>query len=392
MAETQVPATKHLEPAPASAALRAGRALLTALLLLGPLVATEMFVRGQIRWLRPEFRAYPVAMDAKIGFIGEREHCPDAVIFGTSLLDRGLPPAVLQGRDVGGHIIESAFDFANADVRATNMLAAYLWLDDFGCEPPLVFIEASPIALTSVRGGKTHDSAFMGLRTQFAMPDGFAGARDYDTAHLASLATTDRLLLHRRRQEIVDRFRNHFEIDSWFLSRDEAARTPFVPSATGAGRDAEPLQLDGKLTRYAPSLAGARLEREQRKRRGQLARGELPYKLGAVEAAALLDLIDRAAARGARVIVTTPPATTLYWEEIAPQTDAMAPWDAFSSQLSAHIATIDGATWIDWLRSREFENEEFSDWLHLTESGAQHYTRALTEAARADWTSREGKP
>lgn len=392
MAETQVPETKHVEPTPSSAALRAGRVLLTAFLLLGPLVAAETFLRGQIRWLRPEFRAYPVAMDAKIGFIGKREHCPDAVILGTSLLDRGLPPAVLQGRDVGGHVIESAFDFANADARATNMLAAYLWLEDFGCEPAIVFIEASPIALTSIRGGKTHDSAFMGLRTQFAMPDGFAEARGYDTARLAELATTDRLLLHRRRREIVDRIRNHFEIDAWFLSRDEAARTPFVPSATGAGRDAKSLQLDGKLTRYARSLAGAHLEREQRKRRGQLARGELPYELGAVEAAALLDLIDRAAASGARVIVTTPPATALYWEEIAPQTNAMAPWEAFSAQLSAHIEQLDRATWIDWLRSPEFENEEFSDWLHLTESGAQHYTKSLTEAARANWASREGKP
>lgn len=369
------------EVAPAPAARPWWHAVLAAVLLLGPLVALEVYLRSQVLWMRPQLRRYPYAMDHKLELARRRPYCPDAVTFGSSLSDRSLAPWFLNEETFFGHEVVDAFDFASAEVRATNMLAQYLWLSDLGCRPALVFIEASPVILNTHLGGATHDPALLSLPRLMAMPDGFSAQRGYAFKDLVELTTLERLFVFRRRGQIQARLKNEWELDALLLPAAERDAAKIKEPWFGRGRERRELDWHGKITRYGKILTAERMQGIKRRRLRQLRKGKLVYDQGAAEVEALWKLVRRAEADGVLVVVHTPPTTSLYRDEVAPKVGIAANFGPLRSELRAFADTHEGVVFVDaW--GFDWPLDHFVDWIHTSKRGAKRYVRELARRSR----------
>lgn len=357
------------------------RAVLGLILLVGPLFAVEQFVRAQPRWLRPVLRPYPVAMDMKLLLLEHRDACPDLVTFGTSQTDHALPPRFLVGHSIMGVKIEDPFDFAVAEVRATNILAQYRWLRQQGCKPNWIIIEVSPTVINAEHGGHTHDPALLSARAQLGMPDGFAELRGYTIADQLELATNERLLIHRRRQQIVARLLNQLGAELWFMSAEERAEASAKPRARMPKRPQ--LELDGKLTPSLKSLNKHTVTAEQRKVWRRFEQGYFRWRVNEPEQQALALLVHEAAHDGVGVILHTPPVTALYHRDIAPKLGIADDFAAFVQTIEQLADELPNVVWLDSYTDQRFRPTEFADWVHLSRSGAKRYVKQLIKASNA---------
>jgi hypothetical protein len=353
------------------------RAMLGLMLLLGPLLGVELFMRQQVHWLRPVLRKYSFSMDMKLLFLAHRGACPDLVTLGTSLTDQDLPPRYLAGKRLGDATIDDPFDFAAAEVRATNMLAQYRWLRRSGCKPEWIVVEVSPIAINGEHGGRTHDPVLMSARAQLGMPDGFAELRGYTIAEQLELATYERLLIHRRRQQIADRAINQFGAELWFLSETERAEAPPRKPMTEPSQ----LEFDGKLTGLGKSLTASTWAAEARKRRRFYENGTYHWRSNEPEQQAIETLAREAAAEGVGVILHAPPVTALYHAEMSPLLGITPDFEAFTRDLAILADELPNVVWHDAHTDPSFELADFTDWVHLSKRGAERYVEALIDAS-----------
>jgi hypothetical protein len=353
------------------------RAMLGLVLLLGPLLCVELFMREQVRWLRPVLRKYTYSLDMKLLFLAHRGACPDLVTLGTSLTDQDLPPKFLAGQRLGDDAIDDPFDFAAAEVRATNMLAQYRWLRRSGCKPEWIVVEVSPIAINGEHGGRTHDPALMSARAQLGMPDGFAELRNYTIAEQLELATYERLLIHRRREQIADRAINQLGAELWFMSEAERAEAPEVKPMLAPTN----LEFDGKLTGLGKSLTKSSWAAEERKRRRFYEAGTYHWLNNDPEQQAITTLVREAAAEGVGVIIQAPPVTALYHAEMSPMLGIEPDFQAFSRELDALADELPNVVWYDAHTDPRYELADFTDWVHLSKRGAPRYVEALIDAS-----------
>lgn len=362
---------------PRPPAARVLRALLGLILLLGPLLGVELFMREQIHWLRPVLRKYTFSIDMKLLFLAHRDGCPDLVTFGTSLTDQDLPPRYLTGKRLANTKIEDPFDFAAAEIRATNMLAQYRLLRRAGCKPAWIVVEVSPIAINGEHGGRTHDPALMSARAQLGMPDGFAALREYTIAEQLELATYERLLIHRRRAQIADRAINQLEAELWFLSEAERAKAkPRKPMT-----EPTKLEFDGKLTGLGKSLKQSTWAAEERKRRRFYENGTYHWLNNDTEQQAIMMLVREAAAEGVGVILQAPPVTALYHAEMSPMLGITPDFEAFELELEALADELPNVVWHDAHADPSYELAHFTDWVHLSKRGARRYVAELIDAS-----------
>lgn len=360
-------------------AARAARALLGLVLLLGPLLSVELLMRQQIAWLRPAFNTYRVWTDMKLMFIEQRDRCPDAVVLGTSLSDHSLPPHHLAERELAGDEIDDPFDFAMAEARATTMLALYRRLRAEGCEPESIFVEVTPVVINGEHGGHTHDSALMSARAQLGMPDGFARLRDYDIADQLELATYDRLFIHRRRQQIVDRAIRQFAAERWLMTAEERDKAGHASKRRPKRRPK--LEWHGKLTRIRKhGMSKAAWSKEERRRRGYYARGVYKWHDNDVEREALTTLVREAAADGVRVVVHAPPVSSLY-RRLAGQLGMTADFELFTREVEALAGELPNVVWHNSFYDPSYERQDFFDWVHLSNGGGKRYVNQLFAAS-----------
>lgn len=326
----------------------------------------------------PYLRHYNYRADLDLLLLDQAEACPDALILGASQSGRSLTPANLRGKDLGGGIhIDRPFTFAIAGERATTMFEIWLAVLDRGCIPEVIFVEANPIVLNAAKGGVIHDAPFVNLRTSLRLPDGFAASRGYDFARQADLWTNERLLIHRKRDRIVQAYQAQFGWRGAFdLGPDPGKKTKKKKEPKPWTKD---LPFDGQ-TGKAPnrSLRGKAWKKEKRKRLRMLKRKKLVYRYGPVEAAALLLLVEDAQEHGTRVILHTPPVTGLY-PEILLAVDPEDNWGRFASELrSTH-----GDIWFDaWRDDDRYPHKLFHDYVHLNRKGSRRYANDLVEAAK----------
>jgi hypothetical protein len=352
--------------------------VLGSVLLFGPLVAVEYTMRQEIHWLRPVLREYPIAMDLKLLLAQHRDACPDLVTLGTSLTDRSLPPRVLVEHSLAGASINDPFNFAVAEVRATNMLAQYRWLRRRGCKPAWITVEVSPVVINAEHGGHTHDRALLDARTLLGMPDGFAKLRGYSIADQLEFVTYDRLLIHRRREQIGKRALNHHRAERWFLSKEQRAKT----KKTRPMRRWPKLEYDGQLTgRHAKGSTATTWSAEQRRRRRDLKHNKYRWRLNDPEQQALEMLIREAASDGVGVIVHAPPTSRLYHEEISPKLGMIADFDLVRARFELLADELPNVVWYDAFTDRRYKLPEFADWIHLSSDGAKLYVAQLIEAS-----------
>lgn len=363
---------------------RALRAALGLLLLLGPLIGAELFMREQVRWLRPVLRRANYAVDMKLLFLDHRGACPDLVTLGTSLTDFGLPPRYLAEHHLMGAKIEDPFDFATAEIRGTTILAQYRWLRR-RCKPRWITVEVSPVIINGEHGGLAHDPVLMDAVALWGMPEGFAELRGYSASDQLELVTYDRLLIHRRRRQIAERAINQLEAERWFMSEAERA----VDDARQARRPREPLvapdelEFDGSMVGMRRGLDDRAWAREERKRRAVIRRGRYKWKVNEPEQAAIELLVREAAAEGVVVILHAPPVTALYHSKMAPKLGMAADFERFNQRMEALADELDGVVFHGAHTDTSYELRDFGDWVHLSKHGSRRYTDELIEAANA---------
>jgi hypothetical protein len=355
------------------------RVVLGLILLLGPLFAVERFMRGQPQWLRPVLRPYPVAMDMKLLFIEHRGACPDLVTFGSSLTDHALPPRHLAEHTLMGAVIEDPFDFALAEVRGTNMLAQYRWLRRRGCKPDWIIVEVSPVVINGEHGGQTHDPALLSARALLGMPEGFAKLRAYTVADQLELATLERLLIHRRRRQIVERALNSFDAELWFMSEDERAEATAKPRSRMPARPE--LELDGKLTPPRRSLTTETWATEQLNDRRRYRRGIYKWRVNEPEQQAITQLVREAAGEHVGVILHAPPVMPLYHRDIAPKLGIAADFAQFVEEIQLLADELPKVVWHDAYTDSRYKLADFADWIHLSQRGGERYVNQLIDAS-----------
>ena len=355
------------------------RAVLGLIFLLGPLLAAEWFMRGQPQWLRPVLRPYPVAMDMKLLLLEHRGGCPDLVTLGTSLTDHAVPPRYLVEHSLMGAEIDDPFDFAIAEVRATNMLAQYRWLRRRGCKPDWIIVEVSPAVINGEHGGHTHDPALLDARALLGMPKGFAELRGYAIADQLELVTHDRLLIHRRRQAITERLLNQLDAELWFLSAEQRAAAELEPRER---MPAQPLlERDGRITPMRPGMTEETWANEQRKDRHRFAEGYFKWRVNEPEQEALVQLVREAADAGVAVILHAPPVTALYHRDIAPKLGIATDFSAFVDEIQQLADELPRVVWHDAYTDRRYKMPDFADWIHLSHKGARRYVNQLLDAS-----------
>jgi len=366
-------------PDPRSHGARLLRAVLGLVLLFGPLLAVERFMRGQAQWLRPVLRPYRTAMDMKLLLVEHRGRCPDLVTFGSSLTDHALPPRQLVGRTLLGATIDDPFDFAIAEVRGTNMLAQYRWLRRRGCKPDWIIVEVSPVVLNGEHGGSTHDPALLDARALLGMPAGFVELRGYTLADQLELVTFERLLIHRRRRPIVERTLNQLGAELWFLSADQRAEARHKPRPPVPSRPV--LELDGKLTQPRKSLTTQTWLLEQRADWQRYKRGVYRWRVNQPEQRAIVELVWEAARERVGVILHAPPMTALYHRDIAPKLGITADFAAFVATIELLADELPHVVWHDAHSDQRYKLADFADWVHLSQQGGERYVPQLLNAS-----------
>ncbi len=328
-----------------------------AALLLLPLIAVEAAVWRSVPALLPTMRKYDAASDTKKMLIKHPPGCPDLIAMGTSLTDRTIVGRYMNNKRLEKvYRVTYAFDFAMGAVRADTMLAQWRWLQNQGCTPRYVVVELTPLIINSGGDSEVHDESLLDLETYLGMPDGLTKIRKYDLATLAELFTYDRLLIKRRRKELMKR------ASQWIGLEKKPAERPHP--------------VDGQL-RGIPNhrLKGKRLKRETRRRERMTRSGVFDPTLGPLQMAAYETLLDEVQASGARLLLHSPPVTPLYrrlFEKAGDKTQ----W----CEVVAKYRSRPKTEWFNQLTSDDYALDQFNDWVHLNQRGARRYARNFRKA------------
>jgi hypothetical protein len=374
---SSAPTASRPEARPTGPIRRVLRGLWLATLLLGPLIAAEGLARSSIGELLPHMRTYHSASDAKKLLFDARERCPDVLALGTSLTDRTLFADNIVGLEVEpGRAIADPFDFGAGGMRPENLLMAWQHVRRRGCVPDLVFVELNPIVFNTEDGGAVHDVAFLGLPTYLAMPAGFADFREHDVDRIAEMSTWNRLLIKRRRREILRTIGRVAGLEMAFSSpkSKEAAKK----RKKRKKKRFETLPLDGHI-RSTPraTLKGKRAEKERRRRFRNIRKGTFQHHYADYHRVAFDHLLAEIEDSGARLILHTPPNSEIF-RDVIEEMGQDEHWCAIVGDYAAR----EGVEWFNEYSSSDYALEEFFDWTHLGPAASQRYARALMAAVR----------
>ncbi len=352
------------------------RAALLALLLLAPLVVAEWAARSSIDHLLPWLRTYHSSSEAKAMLFASRTECPQTLLLGTSISERSLLGDYLRGKHVAPSVrIGSTFNFGSGGIKPENMLMQWRWVRARGCAPDIVFVEVSPVALNRRYGGWPHDAPFLTPAMWASLPDGFQELRGYSTVDMLERVTARRLLLLRRRRELIAAMDAKLE---WGATlRGPAPRTPY---RRFKGKPRGGLPLDGELR--GPGRGQMRpkeIREERRKRARQVRKGKQKHEWAEFHLTALEVLHEEIGASGAVAVFHVPPVTDIYRDMLV-EMGAKERWCA----VVAHLEDEVGVRLHDSLASPDYPTSEFRDWYHLSATGSQRWADALTTAARID--------
>jgi hypothetical protein len=341
-------------------ARRLARGALLLALLLAPAAALEVWARGEAG-LIPYFEdGYRYQLESK-KLMFERVGCPASVAMGTSITEVSLNATTIApyAAQAGDRRFAPVFTFAAPGTRPLAMLGLWRWLEDQGCTPQHLFVEATPIILNLERG-EDFERAFMDWRMQRDIPAERFAAAPYTWRLRVDLATWWRWFAYRNREPIVQ-----------YLEALAGRRKPLPP--------VERIPPDGLLhVTSTRKLEGAALTSHYQEIKGQFDRGEFRYGTSPAYHQALLLLVEEARAAGTRVVLHTPPVPGML-HEFMDRVDATGPFCDFYRRALANP----GVRWYSEY-GREVPLTEFSDWLHLNRQGAAAYAPRLLAAVAAD--------
>jgi hypothetical protein len=191
--------------------------------------------------------------------------------------------------------------------------------------------------------------------TMWRLPSGFAEEAAFDRDTLFQFATWDRLTLHRLRGIL---------------------RTALADRLSGTkpgGSNAEA----GDESLPSRELHPGAFRLEQKLRSGQRWKLRYQSKPSAIQVDSLIRLIHDARAAGSRVVLHTPPVTSIYYDVVA-RSNA----NAFLCSLRQRVMNELELEWYSFYRSAGFPRRNFSDWVHLNATGSRRYVEKLFMAVR----------
>jgi len=336
------------------------RGFALAALLLGPLATGELWVRGQLDRLYPFLTRSARWPDAKMMLL-ERAGCPQVLALGSSVTNRTLVAPLVKNEALpfawGEAPVESVFAFGLNGARMTHLYGAWRHVDAGGCTPAFVFIEVLPGVLNGRGVSRVLLRPFLDAATAWNMPRGFAREARLDALDVLEAATWGRLVLPRLRAPLLAAW-----IASWKASAPRAARLP----------------LDGMIRPLSrQDLVGEKFAAQRAKRLRITERGEYRVRPSMVQVRALRKLMEGAAAAGSRVILHSPPVTSIY-RKIVDQTNGHRVF----CRLYEEVAARDGVAWAWFYDGRGFAGRDFMNWNHLNSAGGKRYVRKLFRDVR----------
>ena len=335
---------------------RLGVGVIAGLLLILPLLLAEAYARRSPQLL-DRLLDLPLWAESKpLAFA--RGQCPDAVSLGSSLTYRGLLHRFVSRAKVSPPI-RTSFNFGVAQARAPTLLGMWRAVRDHHCTPRYLFLEVSPIVVNRRMGSNERDlPSVLDTRGWLSMP--YSVFSDIELHRLAELTSWDRLLLSRRRQQAREL------VADWIAGRAAGARAHSATFRVG--------EFDSPRT---VRLTGKRLRDARRRRTQMLRRGEIQWDFDLGYARLLRTIHREATEAGSRVILHTPPASSVFRDLLAATPEARAAWCSLYRGWSRQ----EGVEWFNQLDSREpLKDSFFYDWVHPNLAGAREYGRRLREA------------
>ena len=131
--------------------------------------------------------------------------------------------------------------------------------------------------------------------------------------------------------------------------------------------------LRSQRKRLGPWTSG----RERSHRLSLAKRGHYRAKPSTIQAQTVIELVRDARAAGARVILHTPPVTSIYREVLA------ASNATFLCRLRRRLTRELDVEWYFFYEAAGFQRRHFSDWVHLNPAGSRRYVERLFSAVRA---------
>jgi hypothetical protein len=361
----------HLSPMPTPHSRRGRRHgpkvwLVTLVLLLGPVLVLELFVRGLIMTDRlPTAASNNPQLDVNLIQVGARPP-QDILLVGDSQIATGLDPTLLgrlMGDDLGRE--PAVYNFGQPGSTADDNRLALERLVEEGLLPKVIVMDISMSSLTASGGGDT----------------GFAGAEDVNVARndrvgLADSALGRELLGCGGETEIIDR------IDCELASVSAAWRWHGRPQAVlraalyGARLDAKAergqLRKDGLFARHAAA---------PRQIQNQIANGDysasrIQPQFNAAEAARFGRFQAWADEHGVKVVYVAWPTTRPYTEELLSRNPA---WETQRRAATEQLAEAIGRpiVYVESYAEDWWTDESASDLNHLSAEGAKAFTRQL---------------
>lgn len=329
-------------------------------LLVGPLAATEIWARGQLELLYPYIQSPSLWPDTKLLLL-ERAGCPELLALGSSVTNRSFAAPLSAGHALpfpdGERALRRPFAFGLNAAPMALAYAAWRGVHTRGCTPPFVFVEVLPGTLRSRFHNPVLLRPLADAATQLRMPEAFFREMEIDARTRLRWATWDRLLVHRLRGPL---------------------RRALADRAMGRAPRKLDLALDGAtVAPFAKTLEGERFAEERATRERFDREGRFEYRVSTAQVEALERLTREVAAAGARVVLHTPPVTSIY-RDIAGRRSSEAQFCA----LRRRIAREGELEWQWAYAAHGYERAHFADWVHLNRAGGKRYVARLLDAVR----------
>jgi hypothetical protein len=293
----------------------------------------------------------------------EEAGCPQVLGLGSSVTNRTVVAELVVGEELplasGSAKVQSVFSFGLNNARTTHLYAAWRHIHAHGCTPEVVFIEVLPGTLNGSRENPVLLMPFLDAVTSFKLPRGFAQEAGFDAAGILEAATWGRLALHRLREPLVNAL-----LEASPLREFSALERP-LPS-DGMMR---PLSL-GKLSRK-------RFASERAERLRIASQGEYAVQPSRVQIEALKQLVSEVEDAGSRVVLHSPPVTSIYHEVV----DQTRGHETFC-RAREELLRLPSIEWHWAYDGAGYTPSHFMDWNHLNVVGGERYIRRLFAATR----------
>lgn len=332
------------------------RALVLTFLLVGPAVTLEVWARNQVGLVPYLQHDYRHRLDGK-KLLFKQIPCPKTVVLGTSMTEVALNASSIAPyqAQTGDHSFEPIFAFAAPGTRPIAMHGVWRWIQDQGCTPKYVFIEATPVILNIARG-EDFERAFLDLPMQLDVSEDRFDREPYDYRFRADLATWWRSFAYRNREPIVRFLQKKY-------GKEKLATLKTIPK-------------DGKLKATSTrELTGKFLRSQHRNNLPKFQKRKFKYEFSPSYSNAILALAKEARNDGAQAIIHTPPVPAMFHEFM----DIIGANEPFC-ELYNKARSIPDVQWYSEYNRTDISGTEFSDWLHVNHVGAERYAKRILSA------------